>query len=233
MEWEVLRVETASCTSKKTLLIKFRFSDPKARDTFKKEFSENWVQYVIFSLVLVGSLSGLTLQDSERPIRDFVNNIGFENAEGIIAVYKIVVLSIFLPVITIVLAAVGAIFLSEAFDLHKQYRHITQLSLWTDPSKLKKGKEDLPAQINKEIEHIQDKIIKLQKEKESLEDKYIHAKALVNVQKSPPRFEDLINTLKSIAISLYMSGYELGKAETLSSLDETELILYLEKRKKI
>ena len=213
------------------MLIKFRFSNPANREALKRKFSRDMLGYVVVSLVLIGVLAGIVLLQSESEIVDLIGTFVTDNPESYLALFKTLAMSIFLPVITIVFATVGAIFLSEAFDMHKQYRHVTKSPLWKRPSKLKKDRQDYQSTMKAEVDALEEEIDQLNQEKEDLESEFVKAQALVNAQKYPPTYEELIATLQSIAVSLYLSGYEIGKAETLSGRDETDLLLYLKKRK--
>lgn len=215
---------------------KLSIKDPISKEKFKQDFSKTWKWVILLSLLLLGGVASLTLLDSEKAIKRILEIWFSKGAGDYLIFYKTIAVALFLPVITILFATIGSIFLIDTMILHKQFYHATKshlfsLKKWRGKDRRRKHSSFFINKIEEEIETLEEKIQNLRLEKEEIEEEYIRIKAYADSKKSSTDFKNFTDTLKAIAKELFLSGFEEGKAQTVREINETDLILYIQKRK--
>jgi hypothetical protein len=210
---------------------------PGSRDKLKDKLSKSLMPWIYRSLFLMGIVASLKISKSRDEIGKLLDKLFFEDANQLIEVFETVAIGVFLPVITLVFATVGSIMLVETMMQHKQFRHMTKSKLISFNIKKrlgfgeKKGETGYMQRIREEIKELNEKIQQKRKELNVLEDEYIRKKAYAESEEDELDFSHFTNTLKSIAEGLFLSGYEAGRVHALQTYNETDLIVYLKKRK--
>ena len=124
-------------------------------------------------------------------------------------------LIVFLPILTVLLAAVGGVLFNEAMERHRHYTHTTkQALLWRGKKWANKNKLELEIQALEQ--EIADEKAKLEQKQLDL----IKAEALSQQKENIPDFSDAFEAIKNQAIGEYQSGVEEGVSEVEQTQDE-------------
>lgn len=127
---------------------------------------------------------------------------------------------LFYPILTFLFSVGGTLYLNEYLHAYRQYNshhRLTEISK-DKPNVLERNKR-LIHEIERELSLMYEKLNNLNSE-------LAEYQSLLDNIKQPMDYSTFISSMKSLAISIFMAGYNGGRVQALSKTDEDRIIIF-------
>ena len=207
------------------LFFKERLEDDKPELNF-------WFRLIVFALLAVGLVNAISIHQVQQLNAEEQGLIGETDYlpqiladESIFHLVSIIGIWIFLPILSLFFARVGAWTFKSGREAHLHYAHITQQSLlrfriWS----LARKRWDQQKKLEKEIDSLKEELRILSQDKERKQTELINAQALSDEQSNMMKMKPIFDIWTEGAIAAYKAGFTIGKGRVEQKSDEEQLI---------
>ncbi|MEL6671620.1 MAG: hypothetical protein AAFR61_05490 [Bacteroidota bacterium] len=187
---------------------------------------ERMIWLALFSIGLVNAMSihqakWIKQSDEVESVIDFLPQSIF--SEDIFHLVSIFGIWMFLPILSLFFARVGAWTFIKARAAHLHYAHVTHQSLLSFRSLFRRGWEH-QKKIEKEIAVLKDELKDLEWQREAKQNELFKAQALSKEHGQLINIKPVISQWKLGALAAFELGFAEGKGKVEQRLDETYMI---------
>jgi hypothetical protein len=213
--------------------ILFSFAYPFALGYFFRRFLHSTPNKILANRILFGTSIGFIIialfsasyiinfgEDSELNVSTFLERNPEISFKYIFTSFYLLSKILFYPILTFLFSVGGTLYLNEYLHAYRQYNSHHRLA------EISKDKPNVLDQNKRLIHEIERELSLMYEKLNNLNSEIAEYQSLLDNIKQPMDYSTFISSMKSLAVSIFMAGYNDGRIQALSEMDEDRIIIY-------